>query len=179
MKIKNNGKNIGAKINKIIDRTIETVVIIIFIAMVLVGIMQVFNRFVINKSLSWSEEFRKFCHIWVVFLTIGIGYNYSSHIGMELFIRKLRPKTKWILAFSNNVLWLAFGFFVLTQAHILMGVVKNQYSAGMSIRMDIIYSGLFFGALYVIYIGFRKIYDQLIEYPKLGTLKNNNKEKLL
>ena len=53
-----------------IDRGVECAVAVIFAAMCLVGLLQVFNRFVINKSLSWSEEFQIFCHIWIVFLAI-------------------------------------------------------------------------------------------------------------
>ena len=33
-----------------------------------VGLLQVFNRFVLNRSLSWSEEFQIYCHVWIVFL---------------------------------------------------------------------------------------------------------------
>ena len=51
-----------------IDRGVEALVAAIFAAMCVVGLLQVFNRFVLNTSLSWSEEVQIFCHIWIVFL---------------------------------------------------------------------------------------------------------------
>ena len=58
-----------------IDRGVEYAVAVFFAAMCAVGLLQVFNRFVLNKSLSWSEEFQIFCHVWIVFLAIPIAYR--------------------------------------------------------------------------------------------------------
>jgi len=42
------------KLNASLDRLIEGLIALLFAAMVLVGGLQVFNRFVINQSLSWG-----------------------------------------------------------------------------------------------------------------------------
>ena len=62
-----------------IDRGVEACVAAIFAAMCVVGLLQVFNRFVLNKSLSWSEEFQIYCHVWIVFLAIPIAYRRGAH----------------------------------------------------------------------------------------------------
>ena len=66
-----------------IDRGVEFAVAAIFAAMCLVGLLQVFNRFVLNQSLSWSEEFQIYCHVWIVFLAIPIAYRHGAHQAME------------------------------------------------------------------------------------------------
>ena len=49
-----------------IDRSVELLVATIFGAMVLIGFFQVFSRFLLNKTPSWSEEIQIFGHIWLV-----------------------------------------------------------------------------------------------------------------
>jgi TRAP-type C4-dicarboxylate transport system permease small subunit len=49
-----------------IDRAVELLVAVIFAIMCVIGLLQVFNRFVLNASLSWSEEAQIFGHIWIV-----------------------------------------------------------------------------------------------------------------
>ena len=67
-----------------IDRGAEYGVAAMFAAMCVVGLLQVFNRFVLNQSLSWSEEFQIFCHIWIVFLGIPIAYRHGAHLSIEI-----------------------------------------------------------------------------------------------
>ena len=56
-----------------IDRGVELLVATIFGAMVVIGLMQVYHRFMLNSSLSWSEEAQIFGHIWVVFLGLPVA----------------------------------------------------------------------------------------------------------
>src|SRR6185295_15158466 len=62
-----------------IDRAIELFVAAIFVGMVLVGFFQVFSRFVLNHTPSWSEEIQIFGHIWLIFLSIPIAYRRGAH----------------------------------------------------------------------------------------------------
>src|SRR5262245_54568270 len=71
-----------------IDRAIELLLAIIFAAMCIVGLLQVFNRFVLNVSLSWSEEAQVFGHIWLVFLAIPIAYQRGAHLYVDEIRRK-------------------------------------------------------------------------------------------
>lgn len=66
-----------------IDRTIEYTLFLFFLAFTLVGGLQVFNRFVLGLPLSWSEEFQKFGHIWMVMLAIPVAYRRGAHLGMD------------------------------------------------------------------------------------------------
>ena len=73
----------------LIDRAVELLVAVIFAAMCVVGLLQVFNRFVLNASLSWSEEAQIFGHIWIVFLAIPIAYRRGVHLYVETFRRNI------------------------------------------------------------------------------------------
>ena len=66
-----------------IDRAVEVGVAAIFAVMVVIGLMQVFHRFALNSSLSWSEEAQIFGHIYIVFLGIPIAYRRGAHMHVE------------------------------------------------------------------------------------------------
>ena len=72
------------KLFHVADRAVEYTVALCFLLIVIVGSLQVFNRFVLNMSLSWSEEFQRYGQIWIVFLGIPVAYRRGVHIGMEL-----------------------------------------------------------------------------------------------
>ena len=47
----------------------------IFGLIVCIALLQVFHRFALNSSLSWSEELQIFGHIWIVFLGAAVAVS--------------------------------------------------------------------------------------------------------
>ncbi len=140
-----------------IDRGVELFIAIIFLLMVFAGGLQVFNRFVLNQSLSWSEELQIYSHIWLIFLTIPVAYNRGSHIGMMILFDKLSSRAQLILSVITDILWLALATAILLYTDAIMAVAKNQYSAGLGLRMDRIYFGMMISASYLALIAVRKL----------------------
>ena len=70
-----------------LDRGAEWLVAAVFAVIVCIALLQVFNRFALNASLSWSEEAQIFGHIWIVFLGIPIAYRRGAHLYIETFCR--------------------------------------------------------------------------------------------
>jgi len=145
------------KVFKYIDRTVEITVVIIFILLVIVGSMQVFNRFVLNQSLSWSEELQKYAHIWLVFLTIPIAYRRGSHLGMQVLTKKFSLKIQHALAIFNYILWLILAALLMYYTTVIMKVTRFQSSPGLGIRMDYIYLGLLLGSTYLFIVVLRNM----------------------
>ncbi|UCH61780.1 MAG: TRAP transporter small permease [Fidelibacterota bacterium] len=144
-----------------IDRGMELFIAVIFLLMVLAGGLQVFNRFVLNQSLSWSEELQIYSHIWLIFLTIPVAYNRGSHIGMMILFDKLNPRAQLILSVITDILWLVLATTILLYTDAIMAVAKNQYSAGLGLRMDRIYFGMMISASYLALITVRKLSSRI------------------
>jgi len=144
-----------------IDRGVELFIAIIFLLMVFAGGLQVFNRFVLNQSLSWSEELQIYSHIWLIFLTIPVAYNRGAHIGMMILFDKLSPRAQLILSVITDILWLALATAILLYTDAIMAVAKKQYSAGLGLRMDRIYFGMMISASYLALIAVRKLSRRL------------------
>ncbi len=134
---------------RILDRAVECFVVLLFIVMVVVGGVQVFNRFVLGNPLSWSEEVQKYAHIWLIFLTIPICYRRGRHIGMEIVTQKMPRTLRRAVGFLVDLLWLALGLAVAYFSLRIMAVAQMQYSPALEIRMDRIYFGELLGGCYL------------------------------
>lgn len=140
-----------------IDRVIETVVVVLFAAMIAVGAAQVFNRYFLNVSLSWSEEFQRYGQIWLVFLAIPIAYRRGMHMGIEGLRPYLgAPGRLWFSRLIDS-LWLVLGGFIAAGTYRFLGVLSTQRSAGLNLPMNWVYMGVLIGALYMILIGVRRL----------------------
>ncbi len=120
------------KINKCLNPVHKTVafsIAIIFGLMVIVGFLQVTNRYFFNSSLSWSEEFQKFAHIWIICLTIPVAYKNSAHLGMDIIYKKLSLKNQYLFNQLVNSLWL-FNRSIIS--HLFNGVDKGSTNPNQS-----------------------------------------------
>ena len=145
------------KIYEYVNRAFEILIFVLFFLIVIVGGMQVFNRFVLNQSLSWSEEFMVYANIWMVFLAVPVAYNRGAHIGMNLFVKGLPPRGQLILALAIDGMWVVLAAAIVFYASIVMGVASNQNSPALGLRMDRAYLSLVVGWTYLGLLALRKV----------------------
>jgi TRAP-type C4-dicarboxylate transport system permease small subunit len=141
-----------------IDRGVEYGVAAIFAAMCAVGLLQVFNRFVLNRSLSWSEEFQIFCHVWIVFLAIPIAYRRGAHLAMESFSSMLPPRARRVFDFLIELLWIWFAVALAWLSWRVSEVAKLQSSPGLELPMNYVYYSMVVGGVYLLFVVLRKIF---------------------
>ena len=140
-----------------LDRAVEIAVGTIFVAIVLAGALQIFNRFVLNASLSWSEEFQKFGHIWIVFLAIPIAHRRGMHIHMDVLRRRLPGRVSLGFDVAIELLWLAFGAALMILSYEVSVVAARQTSPGLGVPMSVPYYGMVVGGLYLLIVAGRRL----------------------
>jgi len=141
-----------------IDRGVEYAVAAIFAAMCAVGLLQVFNRFVLNRSLSWSEEFQIYCHVWIVFLAIPIAYRHGAHLSVDS-LRKLFPrKLGVVFDIFIELLWIWFAVALAWLSWKVSEVAKLQSSPGLEMPMSYVYYGMVVGGAYLLLVVLRRMF---------------------
>jgi TRAP-type C4-dicarboxylate transport system permease small subunit len=141
-----------------IDRAVEYAVALIFAAMCLVGLLQVFNRFVLNQSISWSEEFQIYCHVWIVFLAIPIAYRYGAHMSVESLKNHLPRKIARVFDTFIEMLWIWFAVSLAWLAWRVSEVAKLQSSPGLELPMNYVYYSMVVGGAYLLLVVLRRMF---------------------
>ena len=140
-----------------IDRGIELLVAAIFAAMILIGSWQVFSRFVLNATPSWSEEVQIFGHIWLVFLAIPIAYRRGAHITVEAIRRVLSPWLNRALDLLIELMWVGFAVATAYYSYRVSLVTRNSVSPGLEIPMSYPYYGMILGSVYLAFVVIRRL----------------------
>src|SRR3977135_1137538 len=131
--------------------------------MCVVGLLQVFNRFVLNKSLSWSEEFQIFAHIWIVFLAIPIAYRHGAHLltgslrAMDSLRAKLPRRAGIVFDYLIEALWIWFAVALIWLSYRVAMVAKLQESPGLEIPMSYPYYAMVVGGAYLLVVVLRRV----------------------
>jgi TRAP-type C4-dicarboxylate transport system permease small subunit len=141
-----------------VDRVVELLVAVIFAAMCVVGLLQVFNRFILNASLSWSEEAQIFGHIWLVFLAIPIGYRRGAQMHVEAIRRQFPGTVGAVFDLLIECLWAGFAVALTYLSYRVSVVAAWQESPGLEIPMNYPYYGMVVGGAYLLFVALRRIY---------------------
>lgn len=140
-----------------IDRAVEYALFLMFLAFTLVGGLQVFNRFVLGLPLSWSEEFQKFGHIWMVMLAIPVAYRRGAHLGMDMLLQMLPGWSQRVVGLVTELLWLVLALAIGRYTFAIMVVARNQDSPGLGLPMHWVYFGMVVGSIYLGFVALRRL----------------------
>lgn len=141
----------------LIDRAAEWFVATIFAMIVGVALLQVFHRFALNSSLSWSEELQIFGHIWIVFLGIPIAYRRGAHLYIETFCDMLPRGPRAAFNLLMELTWAAFAVSLMVLGWMVARVAHMQSSPGLEVPMSYPYAGMVVGGAYLMLVALRRI----------------------
>src|SRR3954470_3548589 len=125
-----------------VDRGVELALFVVFLVFTLVGGLQVFNRFVLGLPLSWSEEFQKFGHIWMVMLAIPVAYRRGAHLGMDMVLMLLPSAAQRGLGLLPEGVWLGLALAIGRYTLVVMQVAHSKETPGRVLPMDQVYAGM-------------------------------------
>ena len=141
----------------VIDRGAELLVAAVFAVIVCIALLQVFHRFALNSSLSWSEEAQIFGHIWIVFLGIPIAYRRGAHLYIETFCDMLPARPRAAFNLAVEITWAAFAVSLMVLGSMVARVASMQESPGLEVPMSVPYSGMVIGGAYLLLVAVRRI----------------------
>ncbi len=117
----------------ILDKIEETALVGMFVAMVGIIFVQVIMRYILNNSLSWSEELGKFLFVWISWIGISIGHKRKEHIKITLVVDKLPHKLKMIFEAISELILIIICGITMYYGVIMIGIQRNIPYAGIKI----------------------------------------------
>lgn len=105
-------KTIDSIFNKV-NKLIEIFLVIVFAILVLDVLWQVFSRYILNTSFSWTEELARFALIWLSILGAAYLNAKREHLSMDFLYRKLSVSNKKKTSVFIEVLVFLFALIVM------------------------------------------------------------------
>ncbi|WP_337997707.1 TRAP transporter small permease [Oleispirillum naphthae] len=115
-------------LNATANRLIGHAVVLLFAAMTTIILMQVFFRYVLENSLSWSEELARYMFIWLTFLGASIAMREKAHIKVSEIVGLVKnKKLNAILRLAACVAGIVFLYILTTNSLV---VAQRVFSLG-------------------------------------------------
>ncbi len=141
------------KLCNAVSKVLDAAIILLFIALIVSCVLQVFSRKILNNSYPWTEELARYSFIWVHFLGSCLCVRLKEHATITVLHGVLPGKARNALDLLISLI-LVIVSVVLVYGGIEMAKrTGNQANAGLGVPMSYVYiSAAFSGAINLLYI---------------------------
>lgn len=145
------------------DKLEEFVIVMCLIAMTLIMGIQVFSRYVLGMSLSWSEELTRYLFIWSGFLSVSYCSKKCLSIKIEQFVAIFPRRGRAIFKVVNHTFEFIFFVYMIPYAfsYMMSAVESGQVSPACGIPMYYIQAAPFVS---FVLVAFRILQRWIIEF---------------
>ena len=157
------------KIEKPLGKIVLFIGAIGMMSVTIIIFIQVFFRYILNNSLSWTEELARYIEVWVVFVMAGYALGKGQHIYMDLLINHLPPKIKYVLEKFIAVLCLIFAVVSAKYSYVLLKSELVQKMAAFDLPKWYVYLALIVGAIIMAF------YSLMLIFEGAGSTDKNEK----
>jgi len=157
---------------KEIDEHLEEVILVALMALMtaLIG-GQIFMRYVMQASLSWSEELARYCFIWMAYISVSYAVKKDVHISTTAFVSMLPPRGVIVARILSHLIFAAFALLVVTEGIALVQKLLNfgQRSSSLGLLMAYVYLAPVVGFTLVLFRLAQRILIELSALKREGT----------
>jgi C4-dicarboxylate transporter DctQ subunit len=130
-----------------LHRGLEAVTVLLLAVYFVLVVLQVFFRYVLNRSLFWSEELVRFALIWSVMLGSAVVAYRGEHIRIDVLDTVLPPRARRALGRLAHVLTFAFCVILAGTGIQFMLRTLAQRSAVLEVPIWAVYAAVPAGAV--------------------------------
>jgi len=120
-------------LQKAFDSLIEVVCAALMVALAVIVFIQVFNRFILQTPLAWSEDLAMLLYQWVVFVGAALGVKRMRHFGIELVVRQFPEAWRHRIELLTPLVMLVVAVVMMVQGYALLGLNMNRTYSTMNL----------------------------------------------
>lgn len=119
------------------DNFEETLLIILLVCITCLMGVQVFCRYILNNSLTWSEELTRYLFIYMCFISISYCIKKWISIKIDQFINLFSNKAYVYLQLILNIILFVFFLYLSVHAYIFLNqsIQSDQLSPALQLPM--------------------------------------------
>lgn len=147
-----------------LDENLEEFILVVgLIAMTVIMGIQIFCRYALSMSLSWSEELTRYIFIWCGFLSVSYCSKKCLSIKIEQFVALFPRRGRALFKVVNHTFELIFFVYMIPFAwsYMMSAVQSGQRSPACGIPMCLIQAAPLFA---FILVAFRILQRWIIEF---------------
>jgi TRAP-type C4-dicarboxylate transport system permease small subunit len=124
----------------------DWIAFVLFWALAIIVFLQFFTRYILNDSLSWTEEIARYGLMWLAFIGGAVVTRKKSHIAVELLSNLMKPSPlrSALLALVD---FITLGFMGLL-VYFSVTIIERMHAQTMTVfelPMSIVYGGVGLG----------------------------------
>lgn len=123
--------------------------------------IQVFSRFILSFSPSWSEELARYSMVYIIFLSSSVALRNQDLIAVEFLPENLPKIGRKLLKILINVIGIVFFIILLIKGVELIDKIGLQKSPAINIPMYVPYASIPIGSFFLILNAITVIIEQL------------------
>ncbi len=134
---------------RIYEGIVNSVAVVLFIAMVAITATGVFFRYVLNAPLYWTEEADRYLFIWLSFVGASITMRYKAHIVVDVVVRYLNPVLRQWFALLAQLFVLIFLAILFSASLPVIDVTSHTRTTATDIPMSWVYLSVPIGCVMI------------------------------
>ena len=139
----------------ILDKILGSLLVFLMAVMVTAVSWQVFSRYILQASSSFTEEIARYLLIWIGILGAAYIAGQQQHLSIDILAPKLSEKNRIKLRMGINLLIILFCLLVLVIGGsnlVYLNYLLGQTSAALNIPLGAVYTVIpISGVLIIIY----------------------------
>lgn len=145
---------------KIIDKTLNSAIVFLLGAMVLVCFWQVISRYVLGSPSKVTEEALRYSLIWLTMLGCPYAYGLNKHLAINFIVKKYTEKEQNYFNIFVECIVLFFSIFVLVCGGVLVCINSiGQTSPALHLPTQFLYLCLPVSGIIMVYYSIIKLVD--------------------
>lgn len=126
---------------------------------------QVFGRYVLNQSPSWTEPASVMLMSWLIFLAAAVGVRDNTHLGFDVLLYVLPRGGKRVLRMISDLVVFAFGCGMVWYGGKLVGLTWNTVLPALGVSGAFDYLPVMAGGVLVMIMALERIALRLSGAP--------------
>ena len=139
------------EIEKIVNRGVEVVCCSLLVGITVLIFVQIIFRYLLQNSISWSEELARYMMIWTVFLAAGYVLSKGAHANIDMLINRFSPTMRMVLEKGSLLLIMAFAVIMIRYGLMLMRFGSRQISSALGVPMGYVYLAIPIGGVLLLF----------------------------
>ena len=139
------------RVSNAVNNVVSYTGMILFVILIFACVAQVFFRFVLNNSLSWTEELARYCFIWMHMIGASLLIEANGHATVTVILDLMHGAVRKVFDILIELIILFNGVVMLHSGWVLSYSSRNNLTTAMSVPMWMINSSVAVGGLLLVF----------------------------